>query len=58
MSRQTIHLAEIAGALIRFGIEVVRRQMIAPGNDDAVQIIRGLNADWVDYVFCAPTPST
>ena len=23
-------------------------------NDDAVQIIRGLNVDWVDYVFCAP----
>ena len=23
-------------------------------NDDAVQIVRGLNADWVNYVFCAP----
>ncbi|MGS0686829.1 sugar phosphate isomerase/epimerase family protein [Nakamurella sp. GG22] len=23
-------------------------------NDDAVQIIRGLNVDWVNYVFCAP----
>jgi myo-inositol catabolism protein IolH len=23
-------------------------------NDDAVQIIRGLNSSWVDYVFCAP----
>ncbi|HEY7813853.1 MAG TPA: sugar phosphate isomerase/epimerase family protein, partial [Nakamurella sp.] len=23
-------------------------------NDDAVQIVRGLNVDWVDYVFCAP----
>jgi myo-inositol catabolism protein IolH len=26
----------------------------AETNDDAVQIIRGLNVDWVDYVFCAP----
>lgn len=23
-------------------------------NDDAVQIIRGLDRDWVNYVFCAP----
>jgi myo-inositol catabolism protein IolH len=23
-------------------------------NDDAVQIIRGLNLPWVNYVFCAP----
>lgn len=23
-------------------------------NDDAVQIIRGLDVDWVNYVFCAP----
>ena len=23
-------------------------------NDDAVQIIRGLNTSWVNYVFCAP----
>ena len=23
-------------------------------NDDAVQIIRGLNRPWVNYVFCAP----
>ena len=23
-------------------------------NDDAVQIIRGLNKPWVNYVFCAP----
>ena len=23
-------------------------------NDDAVQIIRGLNKSWVNYVFCAP----
>lgn len=26
----------------------------AETNDDAVQIIRGLDRDWVNYVFCAP----
>ncbi len=23
-------------------------------NDDAVQIVRGVNKPWVNYVFCAP----
>lgn len=50
-------MEELAPDFERYGIRLnleAHPYDFSETNDDAVQIIRGLNVDWVDYVFCAP----
>jgi myo-inositol catabolism protein IolH len=50
-------MEELAPDFERYGIRLnleAHPYDFSESNDDAVQIIRGLNVDWVDYVFCAP----
>ena len=50
-------MEELAPVFERYGIAVnleAHPYDFAERNDDAVQIVRGLNKPWVNYVFCAP----
>ncbi len=50
-------MEELAPDFERYGIRLnleAHPYDFSETNDDAVQIIRGLNVDWVDYVLCAP----
>ncbi len=50
-------MEELAPDFERYGIRLnleAHPYDFSETNDDAVQIIRGLDVDWVDYVFCAP----
>ena len=50
-------MEDLAPDFERYGINLnleAHPYDFAETNDDAVQIIRGLNVDWVNYVFCAP----
>jgi myo-inositol catabolism protein IolH len=50
-------MEDLTGDFERYGIRLnleAHPYDFSETNDDAVQIIRGLNVDWVDYVFCAP----
>jgi len=50
-------MEDLAPDFERFGITLnleAHPYDFSETNDDAVQIIRGLNVDWVNYVFCAP----
>lgn len=50
-------LEELAPVFERYGIRLnleAHPYDFAERNDDAVQIIRGLNKPWVNYVYCAP----
>jgi myo-inositol catabolism protein IolH len=50
-------MAELAPVFERYGIGLnleAHPYDFAERNDDAVQIIRGLNKPWVNYVYCAP----
>jgi len=50
-------MEELAPVFERYGIALnleAHPYDFAERNDDAVQIVRGLNKAWVNYVFCAP----
>jgi myo-inositol catabolism protein IolH len=50
-------MEELAPVFERYGIGLnieAHPYDFAERNDDAVQIIRGLNKSWVNYVYCAP----
>jgi myo-inositol catabolism protein IolH len=50
-------MEELAPVFERYGIALnleAHPYDFAERNDDAVQIVRGLNKPWVNYVFCAP----
>jgi len=50
-------MEELAPVFQRYGIALnleAHPYDFAERNDDAVQIVRGLNEPWVNYVFCAP----
>jgi myo-inositol catabolism protein IolH len=50
-------MEDLASDFERYGINLnleAHPYDFSETNDDAVQIIRGLNLDWVNYVFCAP----
>jgi len=50
-------MEELAPVFERYGIGLnleAHPYDFAERNDDAVQIIRGLNRPWVNYVYCAP----
>lgn len=52
-----LSMEELAPDFERYGIKLnleAHPYDFAETNDDCVQIIRGLDADWVNYVFCAP----
>jgi myo-inositol catabolism protein IolH len=50
-------MEELVGVFEEYGIRLnleAHPYDFAERNDDAVQILRGLNRSWVNYVFCAP----
>jgi myo-inositol catabolism protein IolH len=50
-------MEDLAGDFERYGIHLnleAHPYDFSERNDDVVQIIRGLNLPWVNYVFCAP----
>ena len=56
-TRSTRSMEELIPHFERYGIALnleAHPYDFSERNDDAVQIIRGLNRPWVNYVFCAP----
>ena len=56
-TRSTPSMEELIPHFERYGIALnleAHPYDFSERNDDAVQIIRGLNRPWVNYVFCAP----
>ena len=52
-----LSMEELAPDFERYGIKLnleAHPYDFSETNDDCVQIIRGLDVDWVNYVFCAP----